>query len=181
IFNKASNFILGDNSIACKASIFALKKLKKFKIYYLGSSWHGEAKDCGENLASLCIQIQRSDSNFKKPAVLVWGGETTVTVRGNGKGGRNQEEALAALNVLRDRPKITIAFMGTDGKDGFSEAAGAIVDSETFLRTRARGLDPSNYLSNNDSNSFFSIVGESLIVTGPTATNVNDIGIALIE
>src|SRR5579872_4245025 len=134
IFHRVTNYILGDNSIACMAALKSIKKRKRFHPYYLGSSWQGEARNLGENIAALTLTVQKLKSGFSKPAVLVWGGESTVTIRGTGKGGRNQEEALAALNFLRNQGKITIAFMGTDGLDGFSDSAGAIIDAGTFQR-----------------------------------------------
>ena len=136
------------------------------------------------NLASFFLTIQNGTSEahgFVKPCAFVWGGETTVTVRGNGKGGRNQEEALSALRRLGSNEGVTIAFMGTDGKDGFSDAAGAIIDSEVDRVSNLKKLDPENYLLDNDSNSFFSKVGKSLLMTGPTGTNVNDVGLALVQ
>jgi glycerate 2-kinase len=181
IFRRVTNLLLGDNSIACKAAILRVRREKKFRVFYLGSSWHGEARNLGENFASLCLHIQGSDSGFKKPTALVWGGETTVTLRGSGKGGRNQEEALAALNVIGNKSGITLGFLATDGIDGFTDYAGAIVDSMTYSRAREKDLDPKSYLSNNDSNTFFKLALNSLIKTGATGTNVNDIGIALIE
>jgi len=110
----------------------------------------------------------------------VWGGETTVTVRGKGAGGRNQEVVLAAALTLRRTSGITVISFGTDGIDGPTDAAGAIADSTTFARAKAHGLDPIGSLENNDSYSFFKALGD-LVVTGPTGTNVNDVMLALRE
>ncbi|MDA4131070.1 MAG: glycerate kinase [Thaumarchaeota archaeon] len=181
IFSKVKNCILGDNSVACRASVKSLKKRGSFKVYYLGSSWRGEARDLGEDFASFCKSIQQPNSGFKNPTSFVWGGEATVTVRGTGKGGRNLEQALAALDALKEKNGITMAFLGTDGIDGFSDAAGAIIDSHTFVVAKAKNLDAKIFLARNDSHSFFKSVEDGLINSGPTGTNVNDIGIALIE
>ncbi|MFI5422105.1 MAG: glycerate kinase, partial [Nitrososphaerales archaeon] len=181
IFSRVTNYILGDNAVACEAAVREIKKVERFRVLNLGSSWHGEAKDLGENIAGLCVAVHHGTAGVKKPVALVWGGETTVTIRGSGKGGRNQEEALAALNFLKERFAITIAFIGTDGVEGFKDAAGAIIDSNSRKLVEKMRVEIENYLSNNDSNSFFKSLKTGLIVTGLTGTNVNDIGIALIE
>jgi len=106
--------------------------------------------------------------------LLVAGGETTVTVRGQGKGGRNQELALAAASGLRGMRDVLLASIGTDGNDGPTDAAGAFVDGSTLERAAALGLDPLQSLANNDSYRFFDALGD-LIRTGPTNTNVNDL------
>ena len=109
-----------------------------------------------------------------QPLCVVAGGETTVTVRGSGKGGRNQEAALAAALVIDGMPNIVISTFATDGVDGPTEAAGAVVTGATISRARALGLDPQKYLEGNDAYSFFAVLG-ALILTGPTGTNVNDL------
>ena len=177
---SVTNYILGDNGIACDAAIRSLKEIRGIAVYYLGSSWEGEARKIGGDLASLCIAALKHQSGFATPAAFVWGGETTVTVKGKGRGGRNQEEAMGALSKIKSMQGITIGFMGTDGKDGFSDAAGAIVDFRTWQSAIDQRLDPESYLGNNDSTSFFENAGRSLLFTGPTGTNVNDIGLALI-
>src|SRR6185503_3784199 len=107
----------------------------------------------------------------KRPACLLSGGETTVTLRGNGLGGRNQEFVLSAAIALEGAASVTIFSAGTDGTDGPTDAAGAIADSRTIGNARARGLDPARFLAVNDSYHFFERL-ESLIKTGPTGTNV---------
>jgi len=184
IFRRVTNSILGDNSVACKETINIIKKNGNFKPYYLGSDVQGESRDVATNLSSFFLMVRKGTSEaygFAKPCAFVWGGETTVNVRGRGIGGRNQEEALSALQRLGSIDGITIAFMGTDGKDGFSDAAGAIVDSEVDRIANMKKLNPEDFLRDNDSNSFFRKVGKSLLVTGPTGTNVNDIGLALVQ
>ena len=183
IFSRVTNYILGDNVEACNAAAEVVKKTKKnrYTVVRLGSFWHGEARDLGENIAGLCRAVSSGRSGVRRPAALIWGGEATVTVRGTGKGGRNQEEGLAALNFLQGNSGITMAFFGTDGVDGFTEAAGVLVHSESKDQFQKEQIDPEKYLANNDSNSFFQLLKGSLIFTGPTGTNVNDMGIALIE
>jgi len=104
----------------------------------------------------------------------VWGGETTVTVRGQGLGGRNQELALAAAMALDGLPDVLLVALGTDGTDGPTDAAGAVATGETIGRARSLGLDPVAYLADNDAYHFFDALGD-LIRTGPTGTNVNDL------
>jgi hydroxypyruvate reductase len=104
----------------------------------------------------------------------VWGGETTVTVHGDGLGGRNQELALAAALALDGWPDVLLVTLATDGTDGPTDAAGALVSGETVARARQQGLVPAEYLARNDSYHFFQRLGD-LIITGPTQTNVNDL------
>jgi hydroxypyruvate reductase len=115
-----------------------------------------------------------------KPACVIAGGETTVTLRGDGKGGRNQELALAAALALEGWPGVTVVALATDGTDGPTDAAGAIVDGETVARARALGLSAADSLARNDSYAFFDRLGD-LIRTGPTNTNVNDLTFILVE
>ena len=109
---------------------------------------------------------------------VVAGGETTVTVRGKGLGGRNQELALSAALNLEESAECVIACFSTDGVDGPTDAAGAIIDGSTLKRARLLGLDPEKYIMNNDSYSFFLKLGD-LIYTGPTGTNVNDLSVII--
>jgi hydroxypyruvate reductase len=105
---------------------------------------------------------------------MIAGGETTVTIRGAGKGGRNQELALAAVPLLADLPDVMLVTLATDGEDGPTNAAGAVVNGETASRAQALGLNPAEYLANNDSYHFFEQLGD-LLKPGPTGTNVNDL------
>jgi len=120
--------------------------------------------------------VVRWDRPISKPAGLVAGGETTVSVRGKGIGGRNQEVALGAALRLSTIDGVTVASIGTDGVDGPTDAAGAIADGRTILRAEAERMDAMKALADNDSYSFFSKLGDS-VVTGPTGTNVNDIAV----
>lgn len=181
LFKNITNFLLGDNSVACSAAIHRIKSIGKYTPYYLGSSWQGEARETAGNLTSFFLNVQKNSESFRTPCAFVWGGETTVTVRGHGKGGRNQEEALSSLIKLKEQEGLTLAFMGTDGVDGISNAAGAIVDSRSYGRAKSKKLSPDQFLKNNDSNAFFMKLGRELLITGPTGSNVNDIGFALVE
>jgi hydroxypyruvate reductase len=130
-------------------------------------------------MAGLGLSLAWGEADLPLPACLVLGGETTVTLRGRGKGGRNQELALAAAVALDRSPKqvnarVAVVSLATDGNDGPTEAAGAMATGETLGRARLLGLDAATALATNDSNAFWSALGD-LIVTGPTNTNVNDL------
>lgn len=147
----------------------------------------GEARAVGSELAAAVRSIPQSQGADARRCALVWGGETTVTVRGSGRGGRNQELALAAAIALDGVPNCMVMSFATDGVDGNSDAAGAIVTGETLALARAAGLDARASLENNDSHSFFARLDEAtkekgrrtLIRTGPTGTNVNDVTVGL--
>jgi hydroxypyruvate reductase len=115
---------------------------------------------------------------------ILSGGELTVTVRGNGRGGPNQEYALALADLLKDTPAISAIAGDTDGADGgagsASDPAGALIDATTFAKMKAERLDPRAYLDNNDATAFFAATGD-LLQTGPTLTNVNDIRVILVD
>jgi len=137
----------------------------------------GEAREVAARLVSEAVTLQ---ARTTQPAALLWGGETTVTVTGGGRGGRNQELALAAALALEDRPGIVIASLGTDGRDGPTDAAGGMADEGTIARGRAKGLDAASFLAENDSYPYLKATGD-LIVTGQSGTNVNDLMIALVS
>jgi len=137
----------------------------------------GEARDVAREMAGLARRVALGIGPVSPPAALVSGGETTVTVRGRGRGGRNQELALAALAALEDG--MVLASVGTDGVDGTTDAAGAVADAETLRRARERGLDWCSYLEDNDSHAFFAEAG-GLVFTGPTGTNVADLRVLLL-
>ncbi len=134
----------------------------------------GEAREAARVLAGLLREVDASGHPLSRPCCLVAGGETTVTVRGRGKGGRNQELALAAAWPLRGLADVLLASVGTDGSDGPTDAAGAVVDGTTLDRARQLGLDAAAFLADNDSYVFFDRLGD-LVRTGPTNTNVNDV------
>ena len=130
-------------------------------------------------MAGLAKGLARGEAGIALPACLVLGGETTVTIRGDGKGGRNQEMALSAAIALAGWPGILIACLGTDGNDGPTDAAGAFADGTTVTRAVEAGLSPTEYLQRNDAYNFFKAI-DDLIMTGPTNTNVNDLSLILV-
>ena len=130
--------------------------------------------------AAVAKEILSTGNPVAAPACVISGGETTVTLRGRGKGGRNQEFALAAALEIQDLPGVLVLSGGTDGTDGTTDAAGAMADGDTVERGRGRGLDAEFYLANNDSHSFFEPLGD-LLVTGPTLTNVMDLRLVMVE
>ncbi|MBK3331827.1 glycerate kinase [Persephonella atlantica] len=172
------HYIIGNNLTALKK--IKQKAEKKFPTFIMTSQIKGEAREVAKVLISIAKEIKNSGNPFKTPVLLLFGGETTVTVRGKGKGGRNQELCLSALQEIKDTKGITILSGGTDGIDGNSDAAGAVVDWNTSAIAKELNLDINQYLSNNDSYSFFSKT-DSLIKTGYTGTNVMDITIIMVE
>ena len=130
-------------------------------------------------LAARGLEIESGRGSIAPPACLIAAGETTVDVRGAGRGGRNQELVLGGALALHGRGRLLIASMGTDGIDGASHAAGAFADQSTIARAEALGLDAGAALTANDSTPFFEAL-DDLIVTGPTGTNVMDIQVVLI-
>jgi hydroxypyruvate reductase/glycerate 2-kinase len=181
VFKNVENIIVGNNLKALNAAKAKAESLG-FRAEIISSDITGEARDVGRLLAkrareardALCV---RRDG---KKIFLISGGETTVTVKGNGKGGRNMELALSFAMEIEGIKGIMLLSAGTDGTDGPTDAAGAIVNGETVTRAKKLGLDPRKYLNNNDSYNFFKEI-DSLLITGPTGTNVMDIQITLIE
>ncbi len=146
----------------------------------LGADLEGEAREVAADHARLALEAR---AEGKRVAILS-GGELTVTVRGNGRGGPNQEYALALAALLKDTPGISALAADTDGADGgagsASDPAGAIIDHNTFAKMASLGLDPNAYLANNDATAFFAATGD-LLLTGPTLTNVNDVRVILVD
>jgi len=178
IFRNVSTMVIGNNRTAVEAASRKAASLG-FDPLMLTTSISGEAREVGTVFASIAREVESSGNPVKSPACILAGGETTVTVRGDGKGGRNQEFALAAALSLQSAQKIVIAGIGTDGNDGPTDAAGGIVDMTTIERASARGLDASDYLERNDSYRLLEAIGD-LLVTGPTGTNVMDLLIGII-
>jgi hydroxypyruvate reductase len=148
-------------------------------VHILGDSIEGEARDVGKVIAGLALQVARFGQPFTPPCVLLSGGETTVTVRGEGRGGRNVEFLLSLGIALDGRPGIHALAGDTDGVDGVEEIAGAYLAPDTLERAWAAGVNPKDSLAANDGHGFFQRLGDS-IVTGPTMTNVNDFRAVLI-
>jgi glycerate-2-kinase len=178
IFEKVHNVVIGNNRLACQATIKTMKK-SGLNTMFLSSFLEGEAREVGTALAALAKEILASGNPLPPPVGIVVGGETTVTVIGRGKGGRNQELALAAALRIEGLDKVVIASISTDGVDGPTDAAGALVDGETMRHSKGLGLEAGMFIKNNDSYDFFSRVG-GLIYTGPTGTNVNDITMIIV-
>jgi hydroxypyruvate reductase len=148
--------------------------------YILGDSLEGEARDLGKALAGIARQVAVHGQPFQAPCVLLSGGESTVTLRGKGRGGRNVE-FLLALGVALDGLASVYALAGdTDGVDGAEEIAGAVLTPDTLARAWAAGINPRASLDANDGHGFFQALGDS-VITGPTLTNVNDFRAILIE
>ena len=139
----------------------------------LGDSIEGEARDVGKVMAGIALQARRHRQPVSTPCVLLSGGETTVTVRGSGRGGRNVEFLLSLAVALDGEPGVYAVAGDTDGVDGLEEIAGAFITPTTLKRAWAQGIRPRDSLANNDGHGFFEALGDSL-VTGPTLTNVND-------
>lgn len=145
----------------------------------LGDALEGEARDVGTVLAGIARQVAERGQPVPAPCVLLSGGETTVTVRGRGRGGRNVECLLALALALRGHPRVHALMGDTDGVDGQEEIAGAIATPDTLARAWAAGLNPADRLADNDGHGFFEALGDS-VVTGPTRTNVNDFRAILV-
>jgi hydroxypyruvate reductase len=170
---RVVNQIVGSNALAAQAAVEQARELG-FQALLLSTFVEGEAREVGRVIAGLAKGMRRHGHPLPPPACLVLGGETTVTVRGDGAGGRNQEAALAAAIALDGWERVMVVTLATDGVDGMSPAAGALATGETAARARALGLSPRAVLDANDSYHFFAALGDA-ILTGPTGTNVNDL------
>lgn len=177
-FKKVFNVVIGNCRDASTAACESLKS-EGLNTLLLTSLLEGEARHVGTVLASIAREVAVSGKPLQKPAALVAGGETTVTVVGRGNGGRNQEIVLAAALKIKGLDGCVVASLNTDGVDGPTDAAGAIADGKTVKRVEKIGLKAENFLAENDSYNFFSKL-EDLIFTGPTGTNVNDVSVVVI-
>jgi len=175
IFGNGENVIIGGNRIALEAAKIQAEKAG-FQTVLLSSEITGEAREVGIWLAQKAGEIKKGG----RPVCLLSGGETTVRVKGKGTGGRNMELALAFAQAIENTTGITLLSAGTDGTDGPTDAAGAIVDGHTLKRAKALGIDSQKYLEENDSYPFLKETGD-LLITGPTGTNVMDLQIIIIE
>jgi len=172
-------FIVASSSVAVEAAAREAR-LCGYPPVVITSALTGEARAAGRSLAQAGLEARRSGSPAVPPVCLIAAGETTVTIRGDGTGGRNQEIALSAALALRGEPGILLCSFATDGKEGNSDAAGACASGSTLEAGRRAGLDAEDCLSRNDSHAFLQAAGE-LIVTGPTGTNVNDLTLVLVD
>lgn len=178
IFDHVQHVVIGSNRQAATAAVEEARELG-FKALLLSTYVEGEAREVAKVAAGLAKGVRMHGDPVSPPACLVWGGETTVTVRGEGKGGRNQELALSAALALEGWQQVLIAALATDGTDGPTDAAGAVVTGDTVGHARELGLDPRAALEANDSYHFFEAL-DGLIHTGPTGTNVNDLLFVLV-
>jgi len=175
---RVQNLIVGSNRLAMDAAASKAKELG-YRTLVLSSWVEGETREIAGMHAAIAKEILAAGRPVRRPACLLSGGETTVTVRGHGLGGRNQEFVLAAAIALERRGPVTIFSAGTDGLDGPTDAAGAIADEKTLARAEDLNLDAREFLRNNDSYHFFELL-DALVKTGPTGTNVMDVRILLI-
>ncbi len=176
--DRVKNVLVATNFDACKELKNYLRK-KGYTVIYLGSSVQGEAREVAKVFGGIAEDASKGRLSVPLPVAFVFGGETTVHVRGNGIGGRNEELVLASLPFLSESSAV-FASMGTDGIDGKSDAAGAIADSDTLFEAKENGTDFLKFLENNDAHNFFSRVN-SLIFTGNTGTNVADIAVLIAK
>lgn len=178
IFERVTNVIIGSNRIAACEAVMQARRLG-YHALLLTTFVEGEAREVARVAAALAKGVVFHSDPIQAPACLVWGGETTVTVRGAGKGGRNQELALAAALALDGIPGVALMALATDGTDGPTDAAGAIVDGSTVQALQSLDIDPYVALSNNNSYPALDII-DALMRTGPTGTNVNDLLVILV-
>ncbi len=182
---ESSHPVLTEKSI--RAAEILMEKLAALSpddlfIYLLSGGSSALIEKTAPTKAILAIgeEIATTGHPFAPPVCLLFGGETTVTLRGRGKGGRNQEFVLAAAMEIAGWEEILVLSAGSDGTDGPTDAAGAFADGKTLQRGKTMGLDPRAFLKENDSYSFFQKMGD-LLITGPTGTNVMDLRILLIK
>ncbi len=173
LFARVATVVVGSNDIAAEAALAEARSLG-FRAHLLTTFLEGEAREAGKFAAALAKELVLRGRPEPPPACLILGGETTVTVRGHGKGGRNQELALAAALAMPGLERALVAALATDGSDGPTDAAGGMVDGHTLERATAKGLDARAALAENDSYTVLEAIGD-LLVTGPTNTNVNDL------
>ncbi len=179
VFGGVENVLVGSNRLATEAA--RAKALEMgYEAVVLTSELRGEARDAARWLANKAREARSQRGTGGRGLCLIAGGETTVTVTGTGKGGRNTELALAFALEIEGLERISLLSAGTDGTDGPTDAAGALVDGSTASRARRAGIDPGAFLGNNDSYTFFRKAG-GLLVTGPTGTNVMDVQVLLIR
>jgi hydroxypyruvate reductase len=179
LFERVHNTLIGSNLLALQTVAQESRSLG-FNALILSSSIVGETREAARFHVAIAREVVHNGNPISKPACLISGGETTVTIKGNGLGGRNQEFALVGAMEIQELEKVVLLSGGTDGTDGPTDAAGAIADSTTIRRAREMGLDPSIHLENNNAYPFFKKLGD-LLMTGPTRTNVMDVRIILVD
>ena len=176
----ARTILVGSNRAATELAAEKARNLG-YHALVLSSVVEGEARQVAKVFAAIAKELRATQRPLPLPACIICGGETTVTLRGNGKGGRNQELALAAAIAAEGLEDTVIMSFGTDGTDGPTDAAGAVVDGQTVARAADLGLDAQDFLDRNDAYTFFDRVGGgALLKTGPTGTNVADVALVLV-
>ncbi|NJM29615.1 MAG: glycerate kinase [Rhizobiales bacterium] len=175
---RCENILIASPQKSLEAAA-AVAKANGIAPLILGDAIEGEAREVGYVMAGIAKQARRFGQPVKPPCVLISGGETTVTVRGQGAGGRNVEYLMGLALKLGGEPGIYAIAADTDGIDGAREVAGAFAGPTTLIRARAKGIDPWKSLAENDGHTFFGSLGDH-IVTGPTLTNVNDFRAILV-
>jgi hydroxypyruvate reductase len=175
-FRRTQNLVVGSNDLALNAAAARARELG-YRTMILSSFVEGETREVARVHAAIAKEIRASGRPVRPPACVISGGETTVTIHGNGTGGRNQEFALAAAIDIAAMPSTVLLSGGTDGTDGPTDAAGALCDGETLRRSQFSARE---FLARNDSYAFFDALGD-LIRTGPTGTNVMDVRLVLVS
>ncbi len=178
LFGRVKSVMVASNIQALEAAEAEARRLG-FQAVILSSFIEGETREIARMHAALALEARASGHPAKPPICLITGGETTVTLRGKGKGGRTQEFALAAALDIAGQRDVVVLSAGTDGTDGPTDAAGALADGETVARALALGLKPRAALDGNDAYPFFERLGD-LVMTGPTRTNVMDVRLVLV-
>ncbi len=173
LFARCQTVLVGSNLLAAQAALRQAQE-EGFHPYLLRTDLTGEARQAAFELCQVLRWARQWGDPVPLPACMIAGGETTVTLQGSGKGGRNQELALAAVTGLANLPGVLLASLATDGEDGPTDAAGAIVTGETYSRAMSAGLQPADFLARNDAYTFFEAL-DDLLKPGPTGTNVNDL------
>jgi hydroxypyruvate reductase len=178
LLESVSNVIIGSNYLAACAAVEKAERLG-YHALLLTTFVEGEAREVAKVASALAKGVKTHGNPIALPACLVWGGETTVTVRGEGTGGRNQELALAAALDIASVDDVLLMALATDGTDGPTDAAGAVVDGHTALRARDRGWDIRSTLADNNAYPLLADL-DALLMLGPTGTNVNDLMVLLV-
>jgi glycerate 2-kinase len=178
-FEKVNNYLIGSNIFALRAAAEEAISFG-FNTLILSSSIVGETRETARFHSAIAKEILSSGNPLPRPACIISGGETTVSLKGRGLGGRNQEFALTGALEINGLEKVVLLSGGTDGTDGPTDASGAIADFTTIQRARSMGLDPEVYFEDNNAYPFFQRLGD-LLITGPTHTNVMDVRILLVD
>jgi hydroxypyruvate reductase len=178
VFERVHNSLIGSNILALRAAEKEATSLG-LNTLILSSSIEGETREAARFHTAIAKEVISSGNPIPRPACILSGGETTVTIKGRGLGGRNQEFVLAGALEISGVEKVVLLSGGTDGTDGPTDASGAVADHTTIQRAKSMGLDPRAHLDNNDAYPFFQKLGD-LLITGPTQTNVMDVRILLV-